>query len=283
MYLKCLTRQGEVVFLPYSTKGRFYYISTPEYHTLNHVYLISNLLRVTKLPVVVRIVTGPKPQIALPLSNIVQLNEVQYETVILGCTMVDNKPVLLEINANSKFSFVTAKDKSYLHKTNTFKRMHQVCIMEGERWRQQIRVAHHVVPRAQGLPSISGYNTPSSCTSISKAKRIDLKPSLPPTALVQHLRYSYCDRFFSKRFWTFRKSKRMEYPNLHEGSYMLPVEMVKSYYIKRKGSKGSDSKESSQRRKFRKYRMEFPRAFYSSDDGYATSCADIESIYNSIH
>ncbi|KAG8197324.1 hypothetical protein JTE90_013451 [Oedothorax gibbosus] len=283
MYLKCLTRQGEVVFLPYSTKGRFYYISTPEYHTLNHVYLISNLLRVTKLPVVVRIVTGPKPQIALPISNIVQLNEVQYETVILGCTMVGNKPVLLEINANSQFSFVTAKDKSSASKTSAFKRMHQVCVMEGERWRQQIRVAHHVISRANSLSSISRFSyAPSSCTSISKAKRIDLKPSLPPTALVQHVRYSYYDRFFSKRFWSFRKSKRAEYPNVHTGSFRLPVEMVKNY-VKRKGSKGSESKESSQRRRLRKFRMEYPRIFHSSDDGYSTSCADVESIYNSIH
>lgn len=197
--------------------------------------------------------------------------------------MVDNKPVLLEINANSKFSFIAAKDKSHAHKTSAFKLMHQVCVMEGERWRQQIRVAHHVIPRANSFSSISRYsNAPSSCTTISKTKRIDLKPSLPPTALAQHVRYSYYDRFFSKRFWSFRKSKRAEYPKVHNGSFRLPAEMMK-YYIKRKGSKGSDSKESSQRRKFRKFRMEYPRIFHSSDDGYATSCADVESIYNSIH
>ncbi|GFQ78791.1 CABIT domain-containing protein [Trichonephila clavata] len=286
MYLKCLTQRGEIVYLPYSSKGRFYCISSQDSHTLNHVYLVSNLLRVSKLPALIRIISGPRPHIALPFTNVIQIEEVRRETIILGCTMVDNEPILLEMNANSKFSLIAAKDKGILQKSEEFKRMSNLCIVEGDRWRQQIRIAHHVIPKLIKTSEKSNPPTPSP-TSIdnSQNKSRDLKPVLPACDMIDFLRYSYRDYIFPKRFWMFRKNKSLEYPGKYDGfASKLPLDILKAYCNKRK-SKNSmtfkNCKDSLKIKRPEKLRSDYPRQS-SSDDGYSTSCFDDESIYHSI-
>ncbi|GIY64062.1 CABIT domain-containing protein [Caerostris darwini] len=287
MYLKCLTQRGEILFLPYSAKGRFYCISSPDSHTLNHVYLISNLLRVTKLPSLIRIVSGPKPHITLPFTNVVQLEEVRRETIILGCTMVDNEPILLEINANSQFSLLGAKDKTLSQRSENFKRMYKLCALEGDRWRQQIRVAHHVIPKLiKSLENHRSSVTPSvASTNVSKNKCKELKPVLPACDMIDFLRYSYRDYLFPKRFWMFRKSKRFEFPGKYDGlTPKLPLDILRAYYTKRKNKNGlsfKNCKDSLKIKKPENLRLEYPK-HSSSDDGYSTSCIDDESIYHSI-
>ncbi|GFT46179.1 CABIT domain-containing protein [Nephila pilipes] len=287
MYLKCLTQKGEIVYLPYSAKGRFYCISSPDSHTLNHVYLMSNLLRVTKLPTLIRIISGPKPHIALPFTNVIQIEEVRRETIILGCTMVDNEPILLEINANSKFSLIVAKDKGPFQKSEIFRRMSNLCIVEGDRWRQQIRIAHHVIPKLIKSSGRSNPPTPSPVASVDtpQNKCMDLRPVLPACDMIDFLRYSYRDYIFPKRFWMFRKSKRLEFPGKYDGlASKLPLDILKAYCSKRKNKNGmtfKNCKDSLKIKRPEKLRLEYPRQS-SSDDGYSTSCLDDESIYHSI-
>ncbi|GFY56245.1 CABIT domain-containing protein [Trichonephila inaurata madagascariensis] len=287
MYLKCLTQKGEIVYLPYSSKGRFYCISSQDSHTLNHVYLISNLLRVSKLPALIRIISGPRPHIALPFTNVIQIEEVRRETIILGCTMVDNEPVLLEVNANSKFSLITAKNKDILQKSEEFKRMSNLCIVEGDRWRQKIRVAHHVIPKLIKTSEKSNPPTPSPASiDNSQNKCRDLKPVLPACDMIDFLRHSYRDYIFPKRFWMFRKNKSLEYPGKYDSfATKLPLDILKAYCNKSK-SKNSmtfrNCKDSLKIKRPEKLRSEYPRQS-SSDDGYSTSCFDDESIYHSIY
>ncbi|GBL93898.1 hypothetical protein AVEN_153654-1 [Araneus ventricosus] len=286
MYLKCLTQRGEVLYLPYSAKGRFYCISSPDSHTLNHVYLISNLLRVAKLPALIRIVSGPKPHIALPFTNVIQLEEVRRETIILGCTMVNDEPILLEINANSKFSLIAAKDKTVSQRTETFRTMYKLCTAEGDRWRQQIRIAHHVIPKLIKSSEKCKTPTPSLAPSVTpKNECRELKPSLPACDMIDFLRYSYRDYIFPKRFWMFRRSKRFEFPGKYDDlASKLPLDILRAYYTKRKNKNGTfkNCKDSLKIKRPEKLRLEYPRQS-SSDDGYSTSCIDDESIYHSIY
>lgn len=300
MYLKCLTQAGDTVYLPYSTRGRFYCIASSKSYSLNHVFLLPNLLRVSKLPVLIRIVSGAKPHVSLPCTNIVQLEEVHRETIILGCTMVNNEPILLEINANSAFSFVKAMDDRVLLKSRTYRRMCQLCTVEGDRWRQQIRVAHHIVPKPQKItkPKYSDMSRPASVcdqsdkisvhseivnTHTNKCKEV--KRFFPAVELLDFLRHTYRGNIFPKKFWMFRKARKFEITDKWDESIGPGFDILKTYYTKYKGKKCLTLKiratkdllmlkgpEKSDAKKSRS----------NSDDGYVTSCIDEESIYHSI-
>ncbi|XP_015929101.2 uncharacterized protein [Parasteatoda tepidariorum] len=288
MYLKCLTQKGEIIFLPYSARGRFYCISTPEAHTINHVYLLSNLLRVTTLPALVRIIVGPKASVALPLTNILQLDEIRRETIILGCTMIDNEPTLLEINASSEFSFIRVKNEAAVQMSEAYQRMCHMCVTEGDKWRQQIRVAHYVVPKKEPFKMISKlpFMPPGFIPYGSNRLRSnkEQKQILPECDFIDFCRQSGRESIFPKRFWMFRRSRRYEPSKRSERSHRTNFDVIRGYYTKGKSGRSmilnlpyrsslriiKDTKKDSLRRT-------------SSDDGYATSFMEDESIYNSIY
>lgn len=304
MYLKCLTQQGETVYLPYSTRGRFYCIAGPKSHSINHVFLLSNLLRIVKLPLLIRIVSGSKPHISLPYTNIVQLEEIHRETIILGCTMVNNEPILLEINANSAFSFVKAMDERVLYRSVTYRRMCQLCTIEGDKWRQQIRIAHHVVPKKQKSvrerPLDRKSCNPSTSNDIEKIsvhsemldspasnKCRDIKRFFPACELLDFLKYTYRGHLFPKKFWMFRKARKFEITDKWDESIGPGLDILKMYYTKYKGKKCLTlkiraTKDLLMLKYPEKSDTKLPRQRTNSDDGYVTSCIDDESIYHSI-
>ncbi|XP_054721302.1 uncharacterized protein LOC129231081 [Uloborus diversus] len=301
MYLKCLTQHGETIYLPYGVKGHFYCIASSKNHTLNHVFLMSNLLKVTKTPTLVRIISGAKPPVALPFTNIIKLEEVRRETIILGCTLVDNEPILLEINANSEFSFVKATDERILQRSEVYRRMCQFCTVEGDRWRQQIRVAHHVVPkptkntRTKTLdkkplapPVPARTPTPKIPPESNNQRNVckEVKPVLPTCELIDFLKYTYRGYIFPKKFWMFRKARKFELSDKIYENSKPPFDILKAYYTKYKGKKCltvkvAASKESLMLKGPSHRKHEFQRRT-NSDDGYVTSCIDDESIYHSI-
>lgn len=304
MYLKCLTQTGDTVYLPYSTRGRFYCIASSRSYSLNHVFLLPNLLRVAKLPVLMRIVSGAKPQITLPTTNIVQLEEIHRETIILGCTMVNNEPILLEINANSAFSFVKALDDRVLFKSSTYRRMCQLCTIEGDRWRQQIRVAHHVIPKPpKPVKSIFPGEKSRPQSACNQSDRIsvhsegindqltnkckEVKRFFPAVELLDFLRHSYRGNLFPKKFWMFRKARKFEITDKWDESIGPGFDILKTYYTKYKGKKCLTLKIRATKdllmiKGLEKSETKPKKSKSNSDDGYVTSCVDDESIYHSI-
>lgn len=301
MYLKCLTQGGDIVYLPYSTRGRFYCIASAKSYSLNHVFLLPNLLRVSKLPTLIRIVSGAKPHVTLPYTNIVQLEEVHRETIILGCTMVDNEPVLLEINANSAFSLVKAMDDRVLFKSGTYRRMCQLCTVEGDRWRQQIRIAHHVIPKSQRSvrPKYPEQvsRPPSACSQPDRVsvrseiispqnnKCKEVKRFFPAVELLDFLKYTYRGHLFPKKFWMFRKARKFEITDRWDESLGPGFDILKTYYTKYKGKKCLTLKIRATKDLLMlkgAEKTDPKRSKSNSDDGYVTSGVDDESIYHSI-
>lgn len=148
-YARCFSPREGIIYLPFLTCGKFYAVAKQGTHSVNHVFLVSNLLKsnTLKLPTTVRIVSGSRPEVPYHFTGFLRLEEVIEQYVILGCTFRGKKPVLLEIDVDSDFNFRRSLDDLHYRRTKHFGRMLQYCLDEGERWRRQIKVAYHVMPQ----------------------------------------------------------------------------------------------------------------------------------------
>ncbi|CAL4064092.1 unnamed protein product [Meganyctiphanes norvegica] len=142
-YAQCLNYRNEVVFLPYNVTGRFY--STPDKNTrsLDHVYLMAQILKNHKLPVTVKLVCGYMPTVPDSFTGLLKLEKMEKEDVILACTMnYEAHATLFEIDVTSSFSFATVPDPM-LSKQPIFLKTVSYCEDEVDTWRRQIKVTHH--------------------------------------------------------------------------------------------------------------------------------------------
>ncbi|XP_076329322.1 uncharacterized protein LOC143235241 [Tachypleus tridentatus] len=148
-FVKCLTQEGEVLFLPLNTPGIFYTIACRKSNSIGHVFLLSNLLKVWKLPLIVRLVSGQRPQFTVKSTGLFQLEEVQQKDVILACSVRNEDMFLFEIDLDSSFMFVQALNDLNYQKTDTYQRMLMFCAVEADKWRKQIKIEHSVFPQVQ--------------------------------------------------------------------------------------------------------------------------------------
>ncbi|XP_022236432.1 uncharacterized protein LOC111083968 [Limulus polyphemus] len=148
-FVKCLNQEGEIVFLPLNTSGVFYTIACRKSNSIGHVFLLSNLLKVWKLPLLVRLVSGQRPQLTDKSTALYRLEEVQQRDVILACSITNEDIFLFEIDLDSSFMFVRSLDDLDYQKTDTYRRMLMFCAVEADRWRKQIKIEHSVVPQVQ--------------------------------------------------------------------------------------------------------------------------------------
>lgn len=148
-YAKVVNRQGDLLFLPFHTTGKFFSCAGQRTRSVSHVFQLSHLLRVASLPLTVRVVAGSRPRARCPFTGILRLEWAEERQVILACTLkgiAGGEPTLLEIDVDSAFTFLRPLDEQKARLSKPFNRMLRHCRDHGDTWRQQIKVAHHVIP-----------------------------------------------------------------------------------------------------------------------------------------
>ncbi|XP_077497236.1 uncharacterized protein LOC144107888 [Amblyomma americanum] len=212
-YAKCChAATGDVVFVPLSSRGKFYSVARRSSRSPNHVFPLTQLLRFARVPLTVRLVCGPLLRTPCGFTGILRLEHVQEQEVVLACSLQEGRPTLLEIDMGSTFSFVPERDSRKMGKSSQlYNRMLRHCLEEADRWRSEIKVAHHVVPKHQvqlnGLKkSLSSASKKSACSFV------DLPSSGVPTLKSQMSTLSKKSSTSStssnpfKRLWSLHRS-----------------------------------------------------------------------------
>lgn len=174
-YAKCChAATGDVVFVPLASRGKFYSVARRSSRSPNHVFPLAQLLRFARVPITVRLVCGPLLRTPTAFTGILRLEHVQEQEVVLACSLQEGRPTLLEIDMGSTFSFMPERDSRKMGKSSQlYNRMLRHCLEEADRWRSEIKVAHHVVPKhqlqAQGRAtalkkSLSSASKKSACS-----------------------------------------------------------------------------------------------------------------------
>ncbi|KAH8031804.1 hypothetical protein HPB51_020922 [Rhipicephalus microplus] len=182
-YAKCChAATGDVVFVPLGSRGKFYSVARRSSRSPNHVFPLAQLLRFARVPLTVRLVCGPLMRTPTGFTGILRLEHVQEQEVVLACSLQEGRPTLLEIDMGSTFSFVPERDSRKMGKSSQlYNRMLRHCLEEADRWRSEIKVAHHVVPKHQlqvpGGRSVVLKKSTSSASKKSACSFVDLPPS----------------------------------------------------------------------------------------------------------
>lgn len=145
-YAQCLNYKGEVVFLPFVAKGMFYPTGTKATRSTDHVYLMSHLLKFVKFPLTVRLVCGFLPKVPCNFTGLLRLTCAKREEIILACTLLKERNVMLEMDMTSGFTLSKALDEERYAKTETYRSAVAFCADEAEIWRRQMKVMHFVFP-----------------------------------------------------------------------------------------------------------------------------------------
>lgn len=284
-YAKCYSQTGDVVYIPLGSRGKFYTVARRTSRSVNHVFLLSQLLKFSKVPLTVRLVSGLLPRVPCGFTGVLRLEHIQEQDVVLACTLQDQRPTLLEIDMGSTFSFVPEKDVRKLSKASVYNRMIQFCVAEAEKWTTEIKVAHHVVPNFRAGPL---KKSPSSGSKNSYGGIPTLKSQLSNSS--KKSTSSMSSNPF-KRLWAFHKSRKLK---SEEGSETAD-EFERVGVLPRRDFPqkfgGADHIYESIPRPVQKSRYLLTRDFLGyrggcefepRDDGYGTSRADSESLYDSI-
>lgn len=154
-YAKVVDRQGDLIYLPFPTPGKFFSVAGRRTRSISHVYRLSQLLSVASLPLTVRVIAGDRPRSSkCPFTGLLRLEWSEERHVILSCSLKGGiggtEPTLLEVDAGSEFSFLRPLDDQKVRLSKSFTKMLRYCSEKGESWRQQIKIAHHVIPTLKG-------------------------------------------------------------------------------------------------------------------------------------
>ncbi|GBL84836.1 hypothetical protein AVEN_93861-1 [Araneus ventricosus] len=197
-YAKVVDRQGDLLFLPFPTPGKFFSVAGRRTRSISHVYRLSQLLAVANLPLTVRVVSGDRPRSArCPFTGLLRLEWSEERHVILACALKGGlgggEPTLLEVDTGSEFSFLRPLDDQKARLSKAFNRMLRYCSERGESWRQQIKVAHHVVPTMKSSQNGGGssgdtYEDEDSAVRSSTVKSMSSTKSSASSRLFKRLR-----------------------------------------------------------------------------------------------
>ncbi|XP_015923756.1 uncharacterized protein [Parasteatoda tepidariorum] len=150
-YAKVVDRQGDLLYLPFPTPGKFFSVAGRRTRSISHVYKLSQLLAIANLPLTVRVVSGDRPRNSrCAFTGLLRLEWSEERHVILACALKsglgNGDPTLLEIDTSSEFTFLRPLDDQKARLSKEFNKMIRYCSERGESWRQQIKIAHHVMP-----------------------------------------------------------------------------------------------------------------------------------------
>ncbi|GFS42616.1 CABIT domain-containing protein [Trichonephila inaurata madagascariensis] len=195
-YAKVVDRQGDLLYLPFPTPGKFFSVAGRRTRSISHVYRLSQLLAVANLPLTVRVVSGDRPRSArCPFTGLLRLEWSEERHVILACALKGGlgggEPTLLEVDTGSEFSFLRPLDEQKARLTKAFNRMLRYCSERGETWRQQIKVAHHVLPTMKSTGAGSSgdtYEDEDSAVRSSTVKSMSSTKSSASSRLFKRLR-----------------------------------------------------------------------------------------------
>lgn len=311
-YAKCChASSGETLFVPLATRGKFYSVARRSSRSPNHVFPLSQLLRFASVPLTVRLVSGPLPRIPCGFTGILRLEHVQEQEVVLACSLQEGRPTLLEIDLGSTFSFVPERDSRKMAKSSQlYNRMLRHCLEDAKRWRSEIKVAHHVVPR-HGSCTLRKSLSAASKKSVSSFVDLPLPSSGAPTLKSQMSMSSKKSSASStssnpfKRLWSLHRSskKTNAEAKFSSGDGSETADEFEKFGVLR-----TDRQNSSSTRLFasttdhiyesipRPRATRTPRYLLSrdvipfkagecepaGDDGYGTSHVDSDSVYDSI-
>ncbi|GFW09482.1 CABIT domain-containing protein [Trichonephila clavipes] len=195
-YAKVVDRQGDLLYLPFPTPGKFFSVAGRRTRSISHVYRLSQLLAVANLPLTVRVVSGDRPRSArCPFTGLLRLEWSEERHVILACALKGGlgggEPTLLEVDTGSEFSFLRPLDEQKARLSKAFNRMLRYCSERGEAWRQQIKVAHHVLPTMKSTGAGSSgdtYEDEDSAVRSSTVKSMSSTKSSASSRLFKRLR-----------------------------------------------------------------------------------------------
>lgn len=127
-YAKVVDRQGDLLFLPFPTPGKFFSVAGRRTRSISHVYRLAQLLAVASLPLTVRVVSGDRPRSArCPFTGLLRLEWSEERHVILACAMKGGlgggEPTLMEVDTCSEFSFLRPLDDQKARLSKAFNRM----------------------------------------------------------------------------------------------------------------------------------------------------------------
>ncbi|XP_065200058.1 uncharacterized protein LOC135831473 [Planococcus citri] len=170
-YAQCMTIRKQIVYIPMTTHGYFYAVSTANNtaeDNVSKVYQISKLLQVFPLPVRVCSIYPQK------INGSILLESYHKEDVMLACVLDDkhnigsNKFRFLEIDTNSKFFVNRVPDEHRLFKKTRVQKALRNCHTDSEKWCQQLKIIHHIYPsKKQPVDS-------SSNSKLKRTRRISL-------------------------------------------------------------------------------------------------------------
>lgn len=125
-YAKVVDRQGDLLFLPFPTPGKFFSVAGRKTRSVSHVFRLSHLLSVASLPLTVRVVSGDRPKGSrCPFTGLLRLEWSEERHVILACALrgMGGEPTLLEIDVSSEFRFLRPLDDQKVRLSKAFAKM----------------------------------------------------------------------------------------------------------------------------------------------------------------
>ncbi|XP_022239411.1 uncharacterized protein LOC106457697 [Limulus polyphemus] len=226
-YAKCFTQMGEILFIPFFTSGKFYAVARRSSYSINHIFLLPNLLRVFQLPLTARLIGGSQLKLPSNFTGVVHLQEVKQQDVILACTFRNGEPVLVEIDLDSSFSLVKKIDDLHFQSSGIYQQMLKFCAEEADNWKKQIKVTHHVVQhlkQTENKQSSDGSSkrcknnfekeleTQSISISMNFEDFVSERGSMKSKSALGSTRSSSSSRFSNplSKLWSFRKSKTLQ-------------------------------------------------------------------------
>ncbi|CAH0390393.1 unnamed protein product [Bemisia tabaci] len=192
-YAQCLSSSNQVLYIPISTHGQFYAITTVANNSeenVSKIYQLPRLLRTFPLPVRVCIISSTKPQGSMLLESY------HKEDVILACVLDGGSTPrgslssndsrnktdqyrLLEIDINSKFFIMRPTEHEYdelrLFKSPKVQKALRFCHENGEKWCKQLKIIHHIYPE-NVIKELNAINEKSleSNKKEKKSRRVSL-------------------------------------------------------------------------------------------------------------
>lgn len=179
-YAQCLNYKGEVLFLPFTARGMFYATATKATRCSNQVYLMSQILKFAKFPLTVRLVCGFLPKVPCNFTGVLRLTCARREDIILACTLLKERNVMLEMDMNSGFTLCKALEVDHFVHSDLHRSALAFCTDEAEIWRRQMKVMHYVYPETSKLRKSSRHLPPPTLITASK-KEQELYSSSPFT------------------------------------------------------------------------------------------------------